>query len=182
MVQAPVPDIMSDIMSQPGWYCVQTLASKEALALLHLQRQDFEAFLPRLSKGRRHARRYDTVLAPLFPGYLFVRMDPQRQRWRSINGTFGVARLILTGDTPHQVPPGVVEALLEACDGKGVLHASERDMLRLDDEVRILVGPFADRIARVARLDPRGRVELLLELLGGSVSLTLPRSAVLKSA
>jgi len=171
-----------EVTNQLGWYCVQTLASKEALALLHLQRQDFIVFLPRLAKARRHARRYDTVLAPLFPGYLFVQMDPQRQRWRSINGTFGVARLILSGETPLQVPPGVVEALLEACDDRGLLQARQRDMLNLDDEVRILVGPFADRIARVARLDPRDRVELLLELLGRSVALTLPRSAVLKSA
>ena len=168
--------------SRLAWYCVQTLATKETLAAHHLRRQDFEVFLPRLLKGRRHARRYDTVLTPLFPGYLFVRMDPQRQRWRAINGTFGVVRLILAGDAPLAVPRGVVESLLEACDRVGVLRAERHDLLKLNDEVRILVGPFAERIARVARLDARGRVELLLELLGGSVLLTLPRSAVLKSA
>ena len=178
--------------SRLAWYCVQTLATKETLAAHHLRRQDFEVFLPRLLKGRRHARRYDTVLTPLFPGYLFVRMDPQRQRWRAINGTFGVARLILAGDAPLAVPRGVAlkmqwkawkwACLLEACDRVGVLRAERHDLLKLNDEVRILVGPFAERIARVARLDARGRVELLLELLGGSVLLTLPRSAVLKSA
>ena len=109
------------------------------------------------------------------------RIEWRDDAYRMLNGTFGVARLILSGETPLQVPPGVVEALLEACDDRGLLQA-RRDMLNLDDEVRILVGPFADRIARVARLDPRDRVELLLELLGRSVALTLPRSAVLKSA
>jgi len=109
-------------------------------------------------------------------------MDPQRQRWRSINGTFGVARLLLAGDWPLQVPPGVVEALLEACDASGQLRSDQRETLQLDEEVRILIGPFADRVARVARLDAKGRVDLLLELLGRSVSLTLPRSAVLKTA
>ena len=171
-----------EVSTRWGWYCVQTLASKESLALLHLQRQNFEVFLPRLTRARRHARRYDTVLAPLFPGYLFVRMDPQRQRWRSINGTFGVARLLLAGDWPLQVPPGVVEALLEACDASGQLRSDQRETLQLDEEVRILIGPFADRVARVARLDAKGRVDLRLELLGRSVSLTLPRSAVLKTA
>lgn len=165
-----------------GWYCVQTLAHKEALALQHLQRQAFDAFLPRIQKARRHARRYDTVLAPLFPCYLFVQMDPARERWRSINGTLGVARLIMAGDAPLKVPCGVVEAIQAASDDGGRLQAERLEMLQKDDPVRILVGPFADRIATVARLDARGRVQLLLELLGGSVRVTLPRTAVLKSA
>lgn len=175
------PDRISS-QGDAAWYCVQTLASKEPLAVHHLQRQNFEVFLPRLVRGRRHARRYDTVLTPLFPGYLFVRMDPLRQRWRAINSTFGVARLLLAGEKPLRVPAGVVEVLLDACDAGGVLRTGSRDLLNLNDEVRILVGPFAERMARVARLDPGGRVELLLELLGGSVAVNLPRSAVLKSA
>ena len=33
----------------------------------------------------------DTPLNPLFPGYIFIVIDLSKQRWRSINGTFGVA-------------------------------------------------------------------------------------------
>ncbi|MDF2095808.1 transcription termination/antitermination protein NusG [Aquibaculum arenosum] len=165
-----------------GWYCVHSQVGKEALALRHLQQQTFEAFLPLLARTRRHARRTDTVLAPLFPSYLFVHLDPQRQAWRSVNGTIGVVRLLSSGERPLRVPPGVVEALLAASDRRGLLQAERLERLQVDDDVRILVGPFADHLARVVRLEPAGRVRVLLEFLGGRVPVTLPLNAVRKSA
>lgn len=62
-----------------NWYAVYTQAGKERFALQNLANQGFEAYLPSYRKRRRHARRVDTVLAPLFPRYLFVRMDPHQQ-------------------------------------------------------------------------------------------------------
>ena len=41
----------------------------------------------------RHARKTEIVLCPLFPGYVFVCLDIGEQRWRAVNGTFGVVRI-----------------------------------------------------------------------------------------
>jgi hypothetical protein len=41
-------------------------------------------------------------------------------RWRSVNGTFGVASLIVGAEQPRPVPPGVVEALAASCESRGV--------------------------------------------------------------
>ena len=77
-------------------------------------RQGFEIYFPRYLKRRRHARRIETVAAPLFPRYLFVAVDLAVQRWRSIYSTVGLSQLVCNGDEPTAVPDGIVEALKES--------------------------------------------------------------------
>jgi transcriptional antiterminator RfaH len=63
------------------WYVVNTKAREETKALFNLKRQGFNPYLPQYKKTRRHARRTDTVLAPLFPKYLFVKFDLDMENW-----------------------------------------------------------------------------------------------------
>lgn len=151
-----------------SWYVAETQPRKEALAAFHLGRQDFDFFLPRYRKTRRHARKFDTVLAPLFPGYIFVRFDRTQTHWRSINGTFGVRRLICgEGGALQSLPTRVVEALQSRCSGD--IFETAIDTIKPGEQVRIIHGPFTDLIAKVQSLDDRGRVALLLDVLGGGV-------------
>ena len=162
------------------WYAVHCLSRREIVASVNLEKQRFDAFLPYLQKTRRHARKIDTVLTPLFPGYLFVRLDLSMDRWRSVNGTFGVARLVMQGDAPAPVPVGVIEALKMACDEKGMLQ--REDALQPGQSVHILTGPFMDFIGEVERLDNAGRVRILLNIMGGKVPIHLSREYVTPAA
>ena len=78
------------------WFVVRTHPNGEFKALAHILRQGFDGYLPRYVKRRRHARKTENVQKPLFPGYLFVGMDPERARWRALNSTVGVSELILS--------------------------------------------------------------------------------------
>ena len=62
-------------VAQPRWYVVQTHPHAEQKASLNLARQGYGVYLPRYLKRRRHARRVETVAAPLFPRYMFVAVD-----------------------------------------------------------------------------------------------------------
>jgi len=62
------------------WYVAQTQPQAEFRAVANLERQGFETYLPRYLKRRRHARRIETIKAPLFPRYVFVRVDIASQR------------------------------------------------------------------------------------------------------
>lgn len=95
----------------PRWYVTQTLPNSEAKAEAHLLRQRFQTYLPRYRKQRRHARRTENVPAPFFPCYLFVAMDPTRQRWRSVQSTLGVSRMVAFGGAPTPLPDGVIEQI-----------------------------------------------------------------------
>ncbi len=163
----------------PGerWYVVQTQPRREDLAVVNLRRQGFRSFLPRLVKTVRHARRSRSVRAPLFPGYLFVPLDIERRRWRCINGSFGVASLIMSGDRPLPVPHGVVEDLCVLTAGGDEVDLGAR--LRPGSKVRILTGPFAEKLGTLLELDDRGRARVLLEILGASRTVTMPRHGLL---
>ena len=159
----------------PRWFAVHSLPHREAGAQRQLENQGFHTFLPRCLKARRHARKLENVLAPIFPRYLFVVLDLDRDRWRSVNGTFGVARLVMmAGDRPQPAPRGVVEALIALTDGGDVLRLDGGDRLAVGRKVRILAGPFAERIGLLERLDDNGRVRLLLDIMGGRIAVTVP--------
>ena len=134
-------------------------------------------FLPRFLKSRRHARKFETVSAPLFPNYLFIILDPTRDRWRNVNGTYGVDRLLTQAGAPEPVPRGFVEQLWLAATPDGVVHSSPD--LKNGQTVRVTVGPFADLLGRLATLDDSKRVRVLLHLLGGEVPVLLPKGVVM---
>ena len=152
-------------------------AIAEARAECQLQRQGFRTFQPKRHKTVRHARKMRTVEAPFFPRYLFVALDLARHQWRSVNGTFGVSRLVMRGEAPHPVPRGVVEALITAADARGILRLG--DKLRIGGPVRLMAGPFAEQLAILDHLDDAGRVRVLLDILGRQVAISTGANNVL---
>ncbi len=167
----------------PRWFAVHSLPHREAGAQQQLENQGFHTFLPRCLKTRRHARKLESVLAPIFPRYLFVVLDLDRDRWRSVNGTFGVARLVMmAGDRPQPAPRGVVEALIALADSRDVRGFDGGGRLTVGQKVRILAGPFAEQIGLLQRFDDNGRVRLLLDIMGGEIGVTLPRAALVPLA
>ena len=155
------------------WYVARTLPQRELHAAQQLENQGFRAFVPRYWKNRRHARKVETISAPLFPRYIFVVLDRTRDRWRSVNGTLGVDRLLMYGGEPQPVPHGVVESLVAAADGEGNVRFDFN--LKQGDAVKVIAGPFAEFVGQLQQLDENGRVRVLLEILGGRVSVALPR-------
>ena len=159
------------------WYLVFTAPQQEARAVLNLARQGFRPFLPRILKSVRHARTISMVRAPLFPRYVFLPLDLDLDRWLSVRSTFGVSSLYMSGSQPGPVPRGVVEAIIEHADGAGSVRLDAG--LAVGDEVRLLSGPFTDILCTLDRLDDNGRVRVLLDIMGKSTPVTLPRSALM---
>ena len=160
--------------SSPHWYVAQTHPHAEAKAGLHLSRQGFENYLPRYLRKRRHARRVDTVAAPLYPGYIFVAIDCEVQRWRSIQSTIGVSRLVCRGDEPAAVPEGIVEELKRQQDENGWIVLRPRPRFNAGDPVRVVEGAFSDCLGLYEGIDDRARAAILLDLLGRKVRVVLP--------
>src|SRR3954451_13088111 len=146
------------------WFAVNTQPVAEARAQRNLENQGFRTFMPRRRKMVRHARKLTTVEAPLFPRYLFVAFDPQRDQWRRINSTFGVSRLVMRGEAPHPVPDGVTEALIAVTVDGGIVDLAAK--LQEGSPVRVMAGPFADQLAMLEQLDDSGRACILLDILG----------------
>jgi transcriptional antiterminator RfaH len=159
------------------WYAVHAQPFCETRAQANLENQGLRTFLPKRLKTVRHARKLRTVASPFFPRYLFVVLDLDRDQWRSVNGTFGVSRLVMRRDLPEPVPRGIVETLLASADARGLLQLA--DKLKVGSSVRMLAGPFAEQLATLEHLDDLGRVRVLVDLLGRQVSISTAAEHVL---
>jgi len=162
---------------QTSWYVVRTQSRAEEKALRHLANQGFTAYLPRYSRRVRHARRNEIVLRPLFPGYLFIQLDPEQCRWRSINGTVGVHEILTSGDTPLPVPERIIAEIKAREDETGAVKLALPSFAR-GQVVRMLEGPLADVNGLFEEMRDENRVVLLVSLLGRKVRMQVPATAV----
>jgi transcriptional antiterminator RfaH len=156
-------------LSSTSWYVVQTQPNAERKAVLNLNRQGYQVYLPQYLRRRRHARRVEMVKSPLFPRYLFVAIDMAAQRWRSIQSTIGVSRLVCNGDMPAAVPAGVVDQLRAREDGQGMIRLDRRPNFAPGDRVRVQDGVFDSCLGLFEGLTDGERVAILLDLLGRKV-------------
>ncbi len=166
------------ISGQSRWYVVQTQPNAENKAVIHLARQGFATYLPRYLKRRRHARRVDTVVSPLFPRYLFVEINMDAQRWRSIYSTIGVTRLVSNGDVPAPVPEQVFIALKAQEDAGGFVRLEHRPSFRAGDRIRVLEGAFTVCLGLCEGMKDSDRVAILLDLLGRKVRVMVDAESI----
>jgi transcriptional antiterminator RfaH len=164
--------------STKRWFVVRTHPNGEFKALAHILRQGFDGYLPRYIKRRRHARKTEDIQKPLFPGYLFVGMDPARARWRVLNSTAGVSELICHSGQPAPVPDNVIDDIRRHEDESGYVILGEHAGLKKGDRVRITDGSLSDQVGIFDAPSDQQRVFLLLDLLGRQVRVKLPMTAL----
>jgi transcriptional antiterminator RfaH len=163
------------------WYVVQIQPHAEERARRHLVNQGFKVYLPRYHRTVRHARRSVSVLRPLFPGYLFVHIDPEVCQWRSINGTAGVCQILTDGIKPRPIAREVVEEIIAREDSTGAVKLPPPVLVR-GQRLRLIDGPFADYTGIFEEARDQERVVLLLSLLGRDVRIEAASSALAPAA
>lgn len=119
----------------------------------------------------RHARKSVEKSVAFFPGYVFVSLDLATERWRPINATVGVRSLVMQGGRPMACPSGLIEGMQILSDASGVMN--EQPILTKGSHVRVLVGPFAEVLGMLTRIEGAGRVWVLLELMQSQVAVQM---------
>lgn len=159
------------------WYAVHTKARDELLAEENLRRQGFHTFLPRIKAARRRRGRWHEVIEPLFPGYLFIRLDMLTQDSFPIRSTRGALGLVRFGDAPAIVPKELVEQLITAAtEGPGVVP--QEHLFQPGDQVEILSGPFIGLPATILAETGEERVQVFLDLLGRTNKVRISRHQI----
>lgn len=162
-------------------YVVQTLPCFEAVAKANLEAKGFEVYLPtvveEIRTGRLREKR-TTVLAPLFPRYLFVRMDLHDRAWRVIASVRGVQRMLGSdGEHPTPLPVRALGDLRERFAAGEFVRRAAVSAVNAGDGVTITEGVFQGHsgICTVSRGE---RIKVLLSLLSGAVEVDLPAKLV----
>ena len=165
--------------SGSAWFVAQTQPHSEAKAGVHLARQGFEVYCPQYLKTVRHARRVSIIKAALFPSYIFVRIDFGNQRWRAINSTVGVTRLVGHEGIPIPLTAGLVENLKERAGADGFFEMVRRsERFKAGDTIRILNGALNSFYGIFEARTDKDRVAILLDLFGRKSRVVLDAEAI----
>jgi transcriptional antiterminator RfaH len=139
------------------------------LAERQLDRAGFETYLP-CTKTRRDGC---TRIAPLFPGYLFVRVSDHR--WRPIFDAIGsgIIRILMAGERPARLPNSAIDE---------IRHREVRGFVRLParilpgQHVRVMTGAFRDQVGLYEGQSARERERVLLQMFGQTVRVELHKT------
>jgi transcriptional antiterminator RfaH len=152
-------------MSEPYWTVAQVVRPELVCSLL--KREGFETYAPKIRIQRR--------AAPLFPGYLMVRVVV---RWYPVRWCPGVLRLLMNGERPARLADHIV-AELRTREVRGFIKLiREPGALEIGQRVRVLTGTFAGRIAIYQGMSGTVRERILLDWLGQSVPVIMPTGNV----
>lgn len=109
--------------NEKQWFAIKTKPNQELVAQANYEQQGFQVYLPLILKIRKHARKKELVARPLFPGYLFIHLSPDEQRWETISSTRGAVGPVRFGDAmPTPVPDWVIDSLRSLEDEKHLLQ------------------------------------------------------------
>lgn len=162
---------MSNLDHGTTWYLAQFKPNSHNIAERNLSRQGFRTFLPMQDETRRAHGKFITRMRPLFPGYIFVALDPTKGGWSAVNSTNGISRLVSLGAEPTPVHGGLVSEIMQRCDHDGKLLPQQH--FRHGDRVTVSKGPFTDFVATIESVSPDRRVYVLIELMGAQTRVKL---------
>ena len=144
---------------------------------MNLQWLGVEAFCPQLRKFKITHSRKETVISPLFPGYLFSKFD-QNTEFCRVNYATGVDNVVKFGSVVARVDAETI-ALIKARIQNGYVHLRSPSF-KAGQEARINEGPFLG-LEAVFEEDLSGvqRVALLLKTVSYQARLITDREQVL---
>ena len=156
------------------WYLIYAKPRQEKTAVDNLLRQAYEVYFPQIQVTRNRNSVRKVTIEPLFPRYLFIRLDAHTDNWAPIRSTMGVTALVRFGAEPARVPDAFVDYLTSRQNAEG-LHEWAEPKLAVGDHVRVAEGPLAGYEGVLIAKSGRERVTLLLDMLGSQVRTQLAR-------
>ncbi len=154
------------------WYCVHTKPHKERQAATEFTGARLRAWLPELGVLKRRHGRPVQLTEPLFPGYLFVVLDPTvPQEWNAVRWARGVRDVVGDGLAPLPVPEPAMAALRVRFGESAVL---KRECFIPGGRVRVARGPMMYLEGLLLESPtPQHRVRVLMQLLRRELTVEL---------
>lgn len=156
------------------WFAILVRTGREKTATLLLENAGYECFLP-VSRGtRRWSDRTKLIEVPLFPGYLFCRMNPHNRL--TVLMTPGVIQIVGVGKTPIPVEEEEIDAI-QRVQTSG-LSAMPWPYMQVGNVAQILEGPLRGLTGIVVKIKSGVKLVLSVSLLQRSVAVEMERSWV----
>ncbi|MEW6331744.1 MAG: transcription/translation regulatory transformer protein RfaH [Pseudomonadota bacterium] len=160
-----------------AWYLVYCKPRQESVARENLTRQGYETYLPRMRDVRRRQGRRVTLIAPMFPRYLFIHLNRATDNWAPIRSTLGVVSVVRFGRAAARVPDELLAMLRSREDAQGIQILPVEEY-KPGSRVRITEGGFAGYEGIFQAATGRDRVTVLLDVLGRKARATVDSASI----
>ena len=150
---------------QDKWLVAYTKPRLELVALQNLERQNFEAYLPRYKKFKNTETGPVPVFEPMFPRYILFRPSKAEQSIETVRSTKGISHVVRFGFEPGVVSSSMVATIqtFEASQNQATLQ--EMSNFKAGQKVKLKhvgLGALEGLVQSVSAK----RVAVLLEILG----------------
>ncbi|MDC0198013.1 transcription/translation regulatory transformer protein RfaH [Candidatus Thioglobus sp.] len=153
-----------------SWYLLKIKPNQEAIALQNLQNQDYDTYCPNAFINNKKIT--------LFPGYLFINLDNEKQNWLPIRSTKGVLNFVKFGLNFAKVPNNIIQ-LIKKNEQNSLNKLINLDNFKPGDKVQITEGIFKNCNAIFKSFKSSDRVILLINLLGQEHMLNTEKKSVI---
>ncbi len=153
------------------WFAVRVKSRCEKVVAATAQNKGFQEFLPVYQSRRRWSDREKTVELPLFPGYIFCRLDPQRRLPLLLIP--GVLHFVGFGKIPTPIEESEIAAIHAAI--RSGLRTEPWPFLEIGQRVRLEEGPLSGVEGILVGEAKEQRLVVSVTLLKRSVAVTIER-------
>ena len=149
------------------WIAIRSKPRSEKIVSNELNKKGIESFLPLIKKRQQWSDRKKWVQFPLFPSYLFARIELKDSIY--IMNTQGVNTIVKFGDKVITVDDKVVNSIKLALEGGYELHPMK--YFTIGDQVKVIDGPMKGVIGIVEnKLKSENRLVIKIEALQQAVA------------
>lgn len=156
------------------WFALRVKSNFEEVSSLHLRQRGFVEYSPSYSVNSRWTDRVKLIRRPLFPGYVFCRMNPN-DRLPVISAP-GVLNALGFGKTPSPIPDEEISAI------QAILASGQKvkpwPFLHVGQRVIIERGSLKGVEGILVRFKNACRIVVSINLLQRSVSAEVDEDAV----
>lgn len=157
-------------MNDSPWYVLHVSVNQEKKVSRHLALRSVEHYLPLYTERSRWSDRSVVLERPLFPGYVFIRIEPAFRR--SIIPIPGIIRILGHGPT-DTVSGEDLDKIRSGIESGHLLRPSAN--VEIGTRVRVRSGIFEGALGTVSELRQRCRVVIELSGVQQSFSLEVDR-------
>ena len=162
------------------WLLVYTKAKEEQRAKTNLENQGFQTFLPMIAFVKMN-RSKSTTVEPMFPRYLFIKLNLEKDNWTLIKSTRGVSHIVVFGQRFAEIPDRVVAHLKSGADKNDIFkQAIKRQEFEKGDTLIIAQGVFKDKEATFLSKKSKERVRILLRFVNHLITTEIAASDIVQ--
>ena len=159
------------------WVLIYTKPKEEIKANNNLINQGFQTFLPLISPTNKINKK--DILVPVFPRYLFAKINLDQSNWTLINSTYGVSKVVMFSDKFTSIPVHIIQGIKSKLDQAGIYRQNiSIEDYQKGDSVSIKEGRLAGIDAVFVSKKSKDRVRLLLKLLNTSIHAEVDKSNI----